>query len=184
MCAKVPFFSKSRKLNLPEYNETFIVVSRASQEDLTADAEMIELQDEAAEDFDFETEQESIFVSRLTEYEDLNTTGRRILRRLIRRNTRLGGLMPEFTSTAFVQQPERISRTGATFGVDTEQQRGQNVSNVTSEAITTSRRVRTPRAAPTQAQAQTTTAARRTSTMPPRPRVTTSTPSGGGGGGY
>jgi hypothetical protein len=180
--AKVPFFSKSRKLNLPEYNETFIVVSRTSQEDLTADAEMIELQDEAAEDFDFETTEESIFVSRLAEYEDLNTTGRRILRRLIRRNTRLGGLMPEFTSTAYVQQPERISRTGATFGIDTEQRQGQAVSNVANETVATSQRARTPR--PTTAQAQTTTAARRTSTMPPRPRVTTSTPSGGGGGGY
>ncbi|HCT51109.1 MAG TPA: hypothetical protein DF712_01495, partial [Balneola sp.] len=194
--AKVPFFGKSRKRNLPEYNKTFVVVSRTNRDDLTADAEIVEIQNEAAEDFDFETEQESIFVSRLTEYEDLNTTGRRILRRLIRRNTRLGGLMPEFTSTAFVQQPERISRTGATFGVDTEQQRGQNVSNVASEAITTSRRARTLRAAPTQAPPAT-TPTRSASTMAPRPRVTTSTPSprprvttstpssgGGSGGGY
>ena len=104
--------------------------------------------------------------------------------------------MPEFTSTAFVQQPERISRTGATFGIDTEQERGQTASGVASEAIATTRRARTPRAAPAQAQSATTTT-RSASTMAPRPRVTTSTPSprprvttstpssgGGSGGGY
>jgi len=90
--------------------------------------------------------------------------------------------MPEFTSTAFVQQPERISRTGATFGIDTEQERGQTASGVASETITTAQRTRTPRSTQTQATATT----RSATTMSPRPRISTPTPSGGGrtGGGY
>ena len=179
--AKVPLFSKSKSLRLPEYDETFILRARTNREDLNADAEIVEIQDESAEDFDLETTDESIFISRLTEYEDLNTTGRRVLRRLIRRDTRLGGLMPEFTSNSFVQQPKRISRTGATFGIDTEQSQGEMASNVASETIATARRSRTPRVTP--AQAQTTTATRSASTMASSPSITTSTPSGGGGGG-
>ena len=178
--AKVPLFSKSKSLRLPEYDETFILRARTNREDLNADAEIVEIQDESAEDFDLETTDESIFISRLTEYEDLNTTGRRVLRRLIRRDTRLGGLMPEFTSNSFVQQPKRISRTGATFGIDTEQSQGEMASNVASETIATARRSRTPRVTP--AQAQTTTATRSASTMASSPSITTSTPSGGGGG--
>jgi hypothetical protein len=181
--AKVPYFGKSRKLNLPEYNETFILVSRTNREDLNADAEIVETQEEATEDFDFETAEESIFVSRLTEYEDLSTTGRRMLRRLIRRNTRLGGLMPEFASTTYVQQPERISRTGATFGIDTEQKQGQSASGVANEAVATATRARSARTQPNQSQAPTTTA-RSSNTMTTTPTAPTSTPSGGSGGGY
>ena len=173
---------------LPEYNETFILKSRTNREDLGADAEITEIQDEAAEDFDFETAEESIFVSRLTEYEDLNTTGRRILRRLIRRNTRLGGLMPEFTSTAFTQQPERISRTGATFGVDTDQRQGQTTSGVTGQTITTPQRSRTPRAPMTTGETPSAARMRPTTTSSTPPRVSTTPSSGGGntggGGGY
>jgi len=143
--AKVPYFGKSRKLSLPEFNETFMLVSRSSPLDLRADAETVELQQEASEDFDFETVEESIFTNRLTEYEDLNTTGRKILRRLIRRNTRLSGIMPEFTSTAFVQQPRIISRTGARFGIETGQDAGQDASGVATQAVSGIQRTRAPR---------------------------------------
>tara|TARA_R110000796_G_scaffold251926_3_gene384508 strand:- start:2541 stop:6314 length:3774 start_codon:yes stop_codon:yes gene_type:complete len=182
--ATIPYFGKSRKLSLPEYNTTFILSSRTNQRDLTADAELVELQDESGEDFDFETPEESIFISRLTEYEDLDTTGRRVLRRLIRRNTRLSGLLPEFTSNTFIQQPRRISRTGATFGIETDQTQGQAQSGVVSEAVATGQRTRTPRA-PTGATSTTTPArAQSTTTASPNSPATMSspstTPSGGG----
>ena len=185
--ATTPFFKKSDKLSLPEYDAVFILRSKLGREDLSADTEIVEIQDEAAEDFDFETVDESIFISRLTEYEDLNTTGKKILRRLIRRDTRLGGLMPEFTSTTFVQQPEIIARVGATFAIQTEQTEGQTTSQAAQTAIATTTRTRTARTAQTSTTPRSTTPTPASTTRTSRatPMASTmSTTGGGGGGGY
>jgi hypothetical protein len=162
--AKVPFFGKSNKLSLPEFNETFILVSRTTNQDVRSDAEVIDVPEEAEEDFDFQSDDETAFVSRLTEYEDLNTTGRRMLRRLIRRDTRLGGLMPEYTSTTFVQQPRIIARVGTRFNAS-EVEPADNVDSGASATLidieqNQMQRTRAPRTATTTTRSTTSTASR------------------------
>ena len=181
--AKVPFFGKSNKLSLPEFNETFILVARTTNQDVRSDAEVIDVPEETEEDFDLQSDDETIFISRLTEYEDLNTTGRRMLRRLIRRDTRLGGLMPEYTSTAFVQQPRIIARVGTRFNAS-EIDPADNVSSGVSTTLidleeNQMQRARAPRTA-----AATTRPTTATTTRAAPMSSGTGMTSGGGGGGY
>ena len=160
--AKVPFFGKSPALSLPEFNETFILISRTSNQDVRSDAEAIDIVEEVEEDLDFQTDDESIFVSRLTEYEDLNTTGRKLLRKLIRRDTRLGGLMPEYTSTTFVQQPKIIARVGTKFNSSEIEPSSPETGAVSNTLVSQNQtqRARAPRSATTRPRPTTTTASR------------------------
>ena len=109
-------FKKSKKLKLPEYNEYFILTPRNQRRAPPLEDEDLELElEEEEEDLLPETDEEGLFVARLVEYSDLNSTGKKILRRLVRRNVLLANLMPEFTSTTQVQQPRTIARVGTNF---------------------------------------------------------------------
>ena len=112
-------FKKSRKLKLPEYNSNFLLIARDVEQELVGDNPDLEDEQELALESDDvlapTTEDERSVVNRLVEYTNLNTTGRRMLRLLIRRSTLLGDIMPEFTNTVYMQQPKTISRIGTSF---------------------------------------------------------------------
>ena len=112
-------FKKSRKLKLPEYNSNFLLIARDVEQELVGDNPDLEDEQELALESDDvlapTTEDERSVVNRLVEYTSLNTTGRRMLRLLIRRSTLLGDIMPEFTNTVYMQQPKTISRVGTSF---------------------------------------------------------------------
>ena len=134
-------FKKSKKLRLPEFDQHFLLTSRNTQQDLRADSPDLEvandedLNEQVSDDLLIAEDSESReFVSRLTEFSELNTTGRKMLRLLVRRNTLLGDLMPEFTNTAYMQQPRTISRIGTTFASRQEVDRDARVSQATTVA--------------------------------------------------
>ena len=135
-------FKKSRKLQLPEFNRHFILVAREDEqepaepvENQTTEAALEEqTNEEVGDDLLPPTEEDREFISRLTEFSELNTTGRQMLRLLVRRNILLGDIMPEFTNTVYVQQPKTISRVGTTFASRQETTRGSNVSQAATSA--------------------------------------------------
>ena len=109
---------KSEKLKLPEFNQHFLL--RAPPKNLGAPEPLgvgDEIEEPTAPDVEEESTEEGIFITRLVEYEDLNSTGAQVLRRLLRRTRGLSGLMPEFTTTAIVRQPNIYSRVGTKFGM-------------------------------------------------------------------
>jgi len=173
---KFKMFKKNKKLKLPEYNQNFLLISRnarpAPEED-GVDAAEEEFELDALEIAEDEQDESSIFVERLAEYSDLNTTGRKMLRMLIRRNTLLDGLMPDFTSTVYVQQPKTITRAGTTFASERENQPTTQGSQATRQSAPI-RRSRISRSST------------RRSTASPMMTTTRTTGGGttGGGGGY
>ena len=141
--------------------------------------------EQEADILDVETNEDSIFVSRLTEYSDLNTTGRQALRLLVFRNALLGDLMPEFTNTTFVQQPKTIARVGTSFA--SRRDRVSTDAQSMAASVTMPQR-RSPEAMPRRRRRQirTTTQATRTTTQAMTMPRTGGTTGGGGrsGGGY
>ena len=180
-------FKKSERLKLPEYNQHFLLVSSTAREALRANREENQMQDneQEADILDVETNEDSIFVSRLTEYSDLNTTGRQALRLLVFRNALLGDLMPEFTNTTFVQQPKTIARVGTSFA--SRRDRVSTDAQSMAASVTMPQR-RSPEAMPRRRRRQirTTTQATRTTTQAMTMPRTGGTTGGGGrsGGGY
>ena len=185
-------FKKSRKLQLPEFNRHFILVAREDEqepaepvENQTTEAVLEEqTNEEVGDDLLPPTEEDREFISRLTEFSELNTTGRQMLRLLVRRNILLGDIMPEFTNTVYVQQPKTISRVGTTFASRQETARGSNVSQAATSAASSQPRrpMGSTRRPTTQPRASTTSG---TSGMT-SPRTTGGSYGGGstGGGGY
>jgi len=100
---------KSKKLELPEFDRFFIIRPPRS-----IDEEEIETSEEEEEEE--VPSEEDIFVTRLTEYADMNSTGLAVLRRLVRRKKQQARIPPEFITTAFVTQPDLVSRVGTKFG--------------------------------------------------------------------
>jgi hypothetical protein len=120
VCRMMPYsfkpmhIKKSKKLELPEFDRFFLIRPPRS-----ADEEEIEAPEEETEEIEEEegaTPEENIFVTRLTEYADMNSTGLAVLKRLVRRKKQQARIPPEFITTAFVTQPDLVSRVGTKFG--------------------------------------------------------------------
>ena len=192
VCRMRPFrfaeFKKSKKFSLPEFNRHFLLVSSSARELLRQNPTEDKIRKDSQEEDTLEPEldEDNLFVSRLTEYSDLNTTGRKVLRFLIFRSTVLGDLKPEFTNTVFMQQPKSIARVGTTFASRSDRLSTESRSQAsTLVARTSGQNQRRSRAMET---TRTPMSTPRRSTTPATP-VTTRMPSGGGssggsGGGY
>ena len=113
-------FNKSSKLDLPEFNQFFIISPRTSRPgEETTDEASPELDTQALNEpgqTDREAIQEGFYFGRMTEYSDMNKTGTEILRLLIRKATKQDGLPVEFINTAFLQQSRNVTRVGSKFG--------------------------------------------------------------------
>jgi hypothetical protein len=113
-------FNKSSKLDLPEFNQFFIISPRTSSPgEETTDEASPELDTQALNEpgqTDREAIQEGFYFGRMTEYSDMNKTGTEILRLLIRKATKQDDLPAEFINTAFLQQSRNVTRVGSKFG--------------------------------------------------------------------
>ena len=131
-------FKKSRKLKLPEYNLNFLLIARDTERELVGDnpdtGDEPEIVQETDDTLGPTTEEERSVANRLVEYTNLNSTGRQMLRLLIRRSTLLGDIMPEFTNTVYMQQPKTISRVGTSFASGRRSREEGGTSQVTRQA--------------------------------------------------
>ena len=136
VCRMMPYsframgIKKSKKLELPEFDRFFFL--RPPQQ---IDEEEIEEAITAIEEEEVPSE-EDIFVTRLTEYADMNSTGLAVLRSLIKRKRQQARIPPEFITTAFVTQPDLVSRVGTKFGTREEPAAKRGSSSGVAEALT------------------------------------------------
>ena len=140
-----PRFNKSPTFRLPEYHTSFVLISNSALKrrelEAATDAEEPEQEPELEAD---ETNDDDIFVSRLAEYNDLNTTGRDVLKRLVGRSVRMNNMTPEFSTNNLVQQPRTVARVGTGFNAPQEETSGQDSRAVASNlARAATRRTRT-----------------------------------------
>ena len=138
-----PRFNKSSTFRLPEYHTSFVLISNSALKrrelEATTDAEEPEPEFETTE-----TNDDDIFVSRLAEYNDLNTTGRQVLSRLVSRSVKMNNMTPEFSTNNLVQQPRTVARVGTGFNAPQEETSGQDSRAIASNlARAATRRTRT-----------------------------------------
>lgn len=121
LCRMVPYrdeilgFGKSAKLKMPEFDQFFIIGPRRihAREQLLGDTgteEAIAITNTSTEEIS-----QQVFVNRVTEYGDLNGTGTKVLRNMIKRKAQQDKIGPEFASTTLIQQPYTVTRVGTKF---------------------------------------------------------------------
>ena len=149
-------FGKSPKLNLPEFDRVFIISPLTAVKDDEPETGVAISPTSTAADiptpYSSDTEgvsslREDLYVGRLTEYSELNETGILVLRNMVRKTKRSAFLKPEFVSTAILQQPRTVSKTGTRFGAEAGTQpspRRSGLSDALASRRRTSRRVRSP----------------------------------------
>ena len=125
---------KSKKLSMTEYDENFVIIPDTSP---TTNVDEAAAETEAEiEDFITEllpqdpttTEQgdelfRSVLVDRLTEYSELNSTGKRSLKVEVDRRIMMDEIPPEFQTNLVVYQPRNVTRIGTSFGDDGQPRR-------------------------------------------------------------
>ena len=190
LCRMTPYSNarlgirKSKKLSMTEYDENFVIIPDTSP---TTNVDEIAAETEAEiEDFITEllpqdpttTEQgdelfRSVLVDRLTEYSELNSTGKRSLKVEVDRRIMMDEIPPEFQTNLVVYQPRNVTRIGTSFGDDGQPRRTVVESNA--------RAALQRRATGTPARTQTLRTTGTTTTSGP---TTTPSPGGTSGGGY
>jgi hypothetical protein len=112
-------FHKSPKLKLPEYDTHFLLgskpVTRQDDELEEANLEDAPIGEDADVMSGMSAIEQEIYTGRLVEYSSLNTTGTRVLRTLIKNILDQDEVPPEFSSSAFIQQPYTTTRVGTRF---------------------------------------------------------------------
>ena len=139
VCRMVPYknnlfdFKKSEKMKLPEFDTHFLLgpmdtLSQIAAEEDVATESMTET---------YESVVEEAFEKRLTQYLPLSTTGNKILVNILKTISDQDQIPPEFTSTAFIQQPYTATRVGTRFSTKTKARTDQSGKSGVGSALKT-----------------------------------------------